>query len=644
MHKALTLLSAAALLASAGSASAAAPLKLSATPTTTEAGRPVLVKYSVKRPPAKLVLRLDGKTLKTLKVRKGRGRVTVNLPRSLAPGSHRLSACVKRTCKSVSLKVIKHPSTTPPHPSPAPPTTETPEPVPQPAPGPEPEPIDFTGKPNPLDVQAETDAAHRATKTIDVDGGTLETTDADGTHYKLTVPSGALLSAERISMSPISSVGGLPYAGGLAAGVQLEPSGLRFTKLVTVEITNHPPVSAQEETGFLYQHDGVEFQLYPVREDDSKTTFNILHFSGVGIARGTEAERNAQLLRTTTDVEGRLMQQFAALFRPGEDIDLDRAKGILRAFHDQSVKPLVTAALSDDGLATQALNRYFGWERYIQLLLADNEFMAAERAVLADQFAGILKNAAIQAHKRCVDESRPEELPTILAWWRQLALLGKADEMPAELWTAISSCARFEVDFHTKITQEQERNEEGPEVWKGEAIAENVIIEPDPLTLQQSGTKDAQYVDFRVDIPPHKPGTGCWYGGDEWETTFPLRVTRLEIDLNPVQRPDGSYGHPAFERGKIKLSISPFLTHEQVYVADCNGTGEPSDFPWLGPTFFELHQDQFDHFGGIVITDWTTPGTGSSLLGTKTYSRTESLSGYPTHEETTIQLYHAPVR
>ena len=48
--------------------------------------------------------------------------------------------------------------------------------------------------PNPLDVQADTDASHRATKTIGLAGGTLETTGADGTHYKLTVPEGALLS------------------------------------------------------------------------------------------------------------------------------------------------------------------------------------------------------------------------------------------------------------------------------------------------------------------------------------------------------------------------------------------------------------------------------------------------------------------
>jgi hypothetical protein len=338
------------------------------------------------------------------------------------------------------------------------------------------------------------------------------------------------------------------------------------------------------------------------------------------------------------------MQQFAALFRPNQPFDYDRARAILRAFHDQSVKPLVTAALTDDGLATQALNRYFGWERYIQLLLADDEFMAAERAQLGDQFVEILKNGAISAHRRCVDENRPEQLPAILAWWRMLALLGKADDMPAELWTAISSCARFELDFHTKIVQEQGLHPEGPELWKGEAIAENVIIQPDPHTLNQSGIKGAQYVDFRVDIPPHKPGTGCWHGGDEWENEFPLYVSRLMIDINPVQRLDGTYGYPDFERGKIAVSIVPFQTLEHLITVDCNGTGEGAWGSWLGTTFYELHEEQLDEFGGMLFTDWTVPDGGGSLLGAKTYFRTKTISGYKTREETTLELYHAPTR
>lgn len=144
-------------------------------------------------------------------------------------------------------------------------------------------------------------------------------------------------------------------------------------------------------------------------------------------------------------------------------------------------------------------------------------------------------------------------------------------------------------------------------------------------------------------VPPHPPGTGCWHGSGEWDSTFPFTVTQLEMDLNPIQKPDGSYGYPELERGQIRMSILPFSPNEQVFLADCNGTSEPWEDLWLGVTFHELHEDE-EGDGGYVITDWTLPAPGSgSLMGAKTYFRTETFSGFKTDEETTIELYHVPV-
>lgn len=615
-------------------------LRVSATPATIAAGGSVEVDYTVKPLPATLVLRLDRDSQKTVRARKAHGHTTFTLPAGSAPGPHKLTVCVKGTCRSLTLKVSPRAAAqgSPTSPSPSPAQQLPPAPGPEP-PGPS---IDFTGPANPLDVEAHTDQNRRTTATIDSLGGTLETTGADGTHYKLTVPQGALLSPEQISMTPIAAVDDLPFAGGLAAGVQLEPSGLRFSDYVTVEISGHPPVEPAQETGFLYQRDGVEFQLYPVQESASKTTFKIIHFSGVGIAKGTEAERNAQLLRATRDVEGRFGQQLATYIRPGEEINYTSVKATLRAYHDQILKPLVTAAATDDGLAIQAIQRYLSWSRMVQLLFADEDFMLAERAALEDQWLAIIKNAAKKAYRRCIDENRPQELTMILAWSRMLALMGLNAEIPAD---GIWRCARFELDFHTKITQKRLGNFEGPEIWKGEAIAENVIIEPDLVTLELHGSKEAQYVDFEVVIPPHKPGTGCWLGGGEWETTFPFNVPRLMVELNPVQHPDGTYGYPEIDRGKIALSIVPFMVHEYQFVSDCGGgTGTGGWSMWLAPTFLELHEDQLDeNNGGLVFSDWTVPEGGGSMLGAKTYFRTMMLHGQETREETTLELYHSPV-
>jgi hypothetical protein len=443
-------------------------------------------------------------------------------------------------------------------------------------------------------------------------------------------------------MTPIDSLEGLPFSGGLAAGVQLETSGLRFVEFVTVEITGHPPVATSKETGFLYQRDGAEFQLTPFEASPSKTTFRIIHFSGVGIAEGTEAERNAQLLRRTRDVEGRFAQQLATYFRPGEAIDMDGVKATLRAYHDQVLKPLLQAAVTDDGLAVQAINRYIPWARMIALLIGDDEdFMIAERQTRFEEWLDVFENAAVKAHKRCVEENRPQEMVAILSWWHQLGLLGLEDRLPAD---TLTSCVRFELDFHTKIVQKMDANVEGPEVWNAEAIAENVILEPEAPQLEVSGQTDAQYVDFRVDIPPHQGGTGCWHFGGEWESTFPFTVSRVKIDLNPIQHTDGTYGYTELELGRIAVSIVPFFVQEFHGPVDCGGGSGPGNWgAFLAPTFMELHEDQLDDTSGLVFTDWTVPTGGGSMLGSKAYFRTVMLSGLETHEETTLELYHAPL-
>jgi hypothetical protein len=417
---------------------------------------------------------------------------------------------------------------------------------------------------------------------------------------------------------------------------------------VKLEISGHAAPPADRETGFLYQRAGEEFQLYPIdAEDPKRTIFHILHFSGVGVGAGTDADRAQQVLRHTQDLEGRLSQALHEVFRHAREtdspLDMPAIKGMLRTYHDEVVKPLMDQAVTDEGLAIQALNRYLGWERNVHFMVGD-EFMAAERAALAEQFLLIVKNALIKAHRRCIDQNRPEELPTIVAGWRQLSLLGIADQLPLDFWESIRGCARFELDMEIKIHQlRRSFPDQAPEDWKGHAILNNLIVELDPLTLEARGEKDAEYLDFSVVVPPHAPGKGCWMGGGEWETLFPIRVSRLEMDLNPIQKPDGTYGPPEFRRGAIRLHMPPFRTMEWQFYSDCgSSTGGGSWGNFVSRTFFELHRDELPTYSAFVFKDWSVPSGGGSMLGAKVYSRTKNLSYGPTTEDTTLELYHAP--
>src|SRR4051794_16075499 len=110
----------------AAAPAAAAPLSVSATPARVIAGGSMQIKYVVKRAPAKLVLRLDRKQLRTVRVRKARGRVAVVVPPGTAAGAHRLTVCAGKACRTVKLTVVRRTPAAAPAGAPAAPSTPAP--------------------------------------------------------------------------------------------------------------------------------------------------------------------------------------------------------------------------------------------------------------------------------------------------------------------------------------------------------------------------------------------------------------------------------------------------------------------------------------------------------------------------------------
>src|SRR3954453_16565669 len=77
-------------------------------------------------------------------------------------------------------------------------------------------------------------------------GGTLNATGPDGSTYKLEIPAGALPSDTTIKMTPVASIGGLPFTSA-AGGVDLQPEGLALLKTarLTVAPVHVPPPARQ---------------------------------------------------------------------------------------------------------------------------------------------------------------------------------------------------------------------------------------------------------------------------------------------------------------------------------------------------------------------------------------------------------------
>ena len=149
---------------------------------------------------------------------------------------------------------------------------------------------------NPISVKVSTDESTGATALITTAGGSLSATAADGTVFTLTLPAGALPGDEQITLTPVTSVAGLPFSGGLVGPVQMTPEGLRLFQPATLTIDSFRTVAAQgfETVAFAYHQSGEGLYLNPSAAKGSVLMLEVWHFSGAGAAQGTLAEIQTQ--------------------------------------------------------------------------------------------------------------------------------------------------------------------------------------------------------------------------------------------------------------------------------------------------------------------------------------------------------------
>src|SRR4051794_5230068 len=107
------------------------------------------------------------------------------------------------------------------------------------------------------DVQPVTDATKSAGAVLGPDGGSIRAGPVT-----LTVPAGALLDAQRITVTPLTAVGGSPL-GQLLAGAELEPQGLHFVKPAHLTLTLPADVSPADAVAFGFDGTGTSFHLTP---------------------------------------------------------------------------------------------------------------------------------------------------------------------------------------------------------------------------------------------------------------------------------------------------------------------------------------------------------------------------------------------
>lgn len=196
---------------------------------------------------------------------------------------------------------------------------------------------------NPVNVTEHLETGRTTTATLDAKGGTVVATGSDGTSFTLVVPPDALLVSQRISLTPVQTIVGLPYHGGLSAAVHLEPDGLTLFKPATLTIRGNKPAPARYgQIGFEYQGSGTGLHFYPTQQQ-SGIDFTLMHFTSPGVGGISRQDLNSQLAHPPADNLAQIQQDIAALIATQHQLQV---LGSGQALSNEELNARIGAALT----------------------------------------------------------------------------------------------------------------------------------------------------------------------------------------------------------------------------------------------------------------------------------------------------------
>lgn len=294
------------------------------------------------------------------------------------------------------------------------------------------------GSASPRTVQVTLDTGRRTVATVPLTGGEMSVSAADGTRFTLTLSDRTLLYTETITMTVVSGITGMPF--GNPHAVHLEPEGLRLFEPAILTIEPAPPIAPEAQTFFAYDGMGAEFRLHPVLLDTTRMALPLFHFSGYGVAEGTDASRAAQLATPPTSPEAQFEQEVGEQVRhervdPSDPDFLEQLEARARQHYAEVVLPKMQVARASgcqgdagQSLVQQANDAAFAWERTLTLFGVGDEFMATERAGLYTFLGEMLQLCWEDATQPCMDWNNAAQVRRVLGLVRVAALLGYEEQ------------------------------------------------------------------------------------------------------------------------------------------------------------------------------------------------------------------------
>jgi hypothetical protein len=285
-------------------------------------------------------------------------------------------------------------------------------------------------------------------------GGTLELTNQNGDHFKLTLPAGALLHDTEISLAPITSFEQteLDFEQ-TPTGVEISPDGLELLKSATLTITPKTKISIKELAAFTANQAGEDVHLANIDSNGANgpVVLTLLHFSSYSIYGSLSIRESLrasamslQKNRIANWVADQLQRQ-----KNGEVIDQDWFKTSLKEWIDRVLVP-VTNEVQSCQAGRAAISELLGLDRTTALLGGNLQDM------LNNNLTTVLYNRTYhycyqEAEKACYQDHRPfdVQIAALQAARQSQLLFDSLNPFAVKMMELAEKCLHFEFELHS---------------------------------------------------------------------------------------------------------------------------------------------------------------------------------------------------
>lgn len=484
----------------------------------------------------------------------------------------------------------------------------------------------------PVNVTVALEAGKTVEALIPVEGGSITATGADGSVYTLDVPADALLVDTTIGLSPVTSISGMPFGGNQTYAVQLSPNGLFLQNYAILTITPAEELPVDQQIFFDYLAMGEDVILAMPVVDLSEIKINVLHFSGYGASNGTDAghlggdagRRLSSAIAESLWLERERQLQGASQGEDPEQIrEYERA---FREYEEQVVQPRVAGAGESCEAGRLAIETVLGHDRQSQLL----GYRTGDEP---NQYPGLYDTVArvcvIEAFEQCVEQHAWVDLWVLYDGIVAQSSLYSAGTL-AEARDLTIKCITFKLVLEFTATADYA----GLAIFESSVEAE-VILRYNPGTGFIGG--NGEYINTSIEVTENLEDTSIEMtpGGG---TIVVLTILPV-IELGPLV--DGDYPDARIADLRLSYAVGPSGERGTVTNHYCCGLNDevgPGPGAIWSLAYYDSHVEELEP--NWALEDWEMEY--GSLYATREWDKVGAVSGIPTTEKGSFELYHEP--